>query len=158
VKTDEGDKEMPWDERIIGQYSQERIFRAKQVKPGDRFTFRNYELSLLSPVTVAVEVKEPELVDLLVPGKEGRKAERIQRNLIRVEVIPEKVMVGTQAIQLPKMVVWLGDQREMVRSEIEMPGLGKITLYRTTKVIAQEEGAAPSLLPDLGLTTLIPLD
>jgi hypothetical protein len=158
VKTDEGEKEVAWDDSVIGQYRQEKIFRDKKVQPGDTFSYRNYELSLLSPVTVKVEVKEPELVDLLVPGKEGAKAERVKRKLLRVEAVPEKVKVGTQAIQLPRMVAWLDEQRDMVRSEMEMAGLGKITLYRTTKAIAQEEGAAPSLLPDLGLTTLIPLD
>src|SRR5262249_2297261 len=78
--------------------------------------------------------------------------------LLRVEAVPDKVTVGGAAIQMPGMIAWLDGEREMVRSEMELPGLGKVTLYRTTKAIAQVDIAAPALLRDLGLTTLIRLN
>ncbi len=151
---------VPWDKTVLGVYKQELIFRERKVKPGDRIAYRSYELSLLSPVTVRVTVKEPEEVDLLAPKKEGEKtrAERRKKKLLRAEVVPDKVEVGGNPVQLPKMIAWLDDRREVARSQTELPGLGTITLYRTTKAIAEEEGAAPALLPDLGLNTLIPLN
>jgi transglutaminase-like putative cysteine protease len=75
-----------------------------------------------------------------------------------VEAVPDKVEVNGNAVQLPRMVSWLDDKMDPVRSEMEMPGLGTITLYRTSKAVAQEEGVAPALLPDLGLNTLIYLN
>ena len=39
-----------------------------------------------------------------------------------------------------------------------MPGLGQFTLFRTTQAVAEEEGAAPALLPDLLINNLIPLN
>jgi transglutaminase-like putative cysteine protease len=39
-----------------------------------------------------------------------------------------------------------------------MPGLGRMTLYRTTRPLAEKEGVAPALMADLGLRSLIPLN
>jgi transglutaminase-like putative cysteine protease len=39
-----------------------------------------------------------------------------------------------------------------------MPGLGKITSYRTTEEVALQKGVAPELLPDLGLNNIIKLN
>lgn len=149
-----------WDDRAIGLAAQERIFKEKQVKPGDRFSYLNYELSLLTPLTLHVTVKEPEEVDLLVPERQGDtvKAKRVTQKLLRAEVRADKVQVQGNAIQLPMHVLWLDKNLRTVRSQIELPGLGKVTLYRTTREIAQQEGAAPHLLPDLGLRTLISLN
>jgi transglutaminase-like putative cysteine protease len=55
-------------------------------------------------------------------------------------------------------VVWLDKDFQQVRSQLELPGLGQLTLYRTTQKVAEKEGVAPALLPDLGLNTLIALD
>ena len=150
----------PWDDEVVGNQKQERLLKEKKAKPGDRLSYRNYEVSLLKPVTVRVAVREPEEVDLLETkkGDERQRVERVRRKLLRAEAVPDKVEVGGNPIQLPKMVSWLDKDYEAVRSEMDLPGLGKITLYRTTRAVAQEEGAAPALLPDLGLTTLIALD
>jgi hypothetical protein len=157
VKEGRQTREVPWDDRVIGHYRQERIFQDREVKPGDRFSYRNFELSLLRAVVVNVAVKEPEEVDLLVAGKDG-KVSRPKKKLLRVEAVPEKVEIGGGAVQLPVMTAWLDADRAIARSELDLPGLGKITLYRTTKALATAEEATPSTLPDLGSTTLVPLN
>jgi transglutaminase-like putative cysteine protease len=149
-----------WDATALGRAKQDSIFRDRKVKPGDRFSYRSYEPPLWEPVAVRVAVKDPEEVDVLVPGREGEKAgaARQKRKLLRVEAVSDKVEIGGNAVQLPRVVWWLDDQREIARSEVEQPGLGTLTLYRTTKAVAEEEGAAPALLPDLGWNTLVPLN
>ncbi len=56
------------------------------------------------------------------------------------------------------MIIWLDDKWLAVRSESNVPGLGRMTLYRTTRAVAEKEGAAPALMADLGLKSLIPLN
>jgi hypothetical protein len=149
-----------WDPNVVGLYGQERMFQERKARPGDRFRFLDYQLPFLSTVTMDVAVKDREGADVLVPGKdrERPRAERQKKELLRVEVTPGKVRVGGAEIALPRLVLWLDDGRVPVRQESEMPGLGKLTLYRATKDIALEEGAAPALLPDLGLNALVKLD
>jgi Transglutaminase-like superfamily len=153
-------RRVPWDATVVSMHKQQSMFRDRKVKPGDRFDYRTFELSLLMPVTVRVVVKDFEEVDLLTAKDAGGKtvAERRKQKLMRAEANPDKVEVGGNQVQLPRLVMWLDDQRESVRSEMELPGLGTITLYKTTKAIAGEEGAAPALLPDLGLNSIIALN
>jgi hypothetical protein len=160
VKGQPDARRVKWDATSLGMRKQDSIFRDRKVKPGDRFAYHSFELSLLTPVNVRVAVKDPEEVDLLAPKKAGEKtvAQRVKKKLLRVEAQPDKVEISGNEMQLPRLVSWLDDSREVVRSEMEFPGLGAITLYRTTKAIAEEEGAAPELMPDLGLNTLIPLN
>jgi hypothetical protein len=160
IKGKADSRRVPWDPAVVGMRKQQAIFRERKVKPGDRFDYRTFELSLLTPVTVRVAVKDFEEVDLLSAKDVGGKtiAERRKQKLLRAEAIPDKVEVGGNPVQLPRLVMWLNDQRDAVRSEMELPGLGTITLYRTTKEIAGEEGAAPALLPDLGLNSIIALN
>ena len=66
--------------------------------------------------------------------------------------------MGGRPLQLPPMTVWLDADRQVVRSETDQPGLGKFTVFRTTQAVAEEEGAAPALLPDLLINNLITLD
>src|SRR5262249_12820671 len=57
----------------------------------------------------------------------------------------------------PAKRVWLDKKLVAVREQFDMPGLGPITFYNTTKEAAQKEGIAPDLLPDLGLNVAISL-
>jgi transglutaminase-like putative cysteine protease len=68
------------------------------------------------------------------------------------------VKVGGRPLQLPGMTGWLDDHFQMVRSETNQEGLGRFTVFRTTQAVAEEEGAAPALLPDLLINNLIPLN
>lgn len=151
-------KTLPWQDDVVGPYYAERLFQIKKVKPGDKFDYRNYELSLLRSVVVHVDVKGEEEIDLLQPAKKGGKLVLVKRKLLRAESKSDKVEINGVNVPLPRMVHWLNDQREIARSEMELPGLGKVALYRTSRAIAQVEGAAPALMPDLGLSTLIPLN
>jgi hypothetical protein len=159
VKGQDETRRVKWDATVLGARKQETIFRDRHVKAGDCFDYRTYELSLLTSVRVRVAVKDAEEIDLLAPKKAGEKtvAERRKAKLLRVEAIPDKVKIDDNQIQLPPLVSWLDDKQEVVRAALELPGLGTITLYRTTRAIAEEEGAAPDLMPDLGLNTLISL-
>jgi hypothetical protein len=160
IKGREETRRVKWDPTALGMRKQESIFRDRDVNPGDHFDYRSFEISLLTAVTVRIAVKDPEEVEFLTPKKEGDRtvARREKRKLLRVEALSDKVQIDGNAVQLPGMVSWLDGNREVVRSQMELPGLGLVTLYRTTKEIAEEEGAAPALMPDLGLNTLIRLE
>ncbi len=149
----------PWDDTALSMRKQDSVCRDRKVKPGDQFSYRVCEPTLWIPVTMRIAVKEPEAVDLLVAKADGEKTkvERQTKKLLRVEAVPDKVEIGGTEQQLPRLVTWLDDKLDVVRSETELPGLGTITLYRTTKEIAQQDGAAPALLPDLGLNSLVRL-
>jgi hypothetical protein len=143
------DKKIGWNDDVIGLYSQERLFQIKKAKPGDQFKYLTFEPTLSTVVTVQASVKEEEEVELL-----GGKKKR----LLRVEATPDKVEVPGTKIQLPTMISWLDSEKLPVRSQLEMPGLGKILLYRATKEIARSPVDGNVKLPDLGTATLVPLN
>jgi hypothetical protein len=151
--------ELPWKDGPLGMYRQDTIFKLKKVKPGDSFSFLSYELAVPATLTIHVKVKETETADVLVATKEGGKLKVTRRpvRMLRVEARPDKVTVGARTVQLPAQVFWLDRDHQPIRSRSELPGLGALTLYRTTKEVAQKEGIAPELLPDLGLNTLVKL-
>ena len=151
---------LPWDAKAIGPARQDRLFAAKKVKPGDKLDYLTFELALGMPITLRAVVKDQEEVDLLEPKKAGDtiKVERVKRKLLRVEVTPDKIEINGNPIPLPRQVLWLDKDFSIVRSETDMPGLGKITSYRTTEEVALQKGVAPELLPDLGLNNIIKLN
>lgn len=154
---------VPWNDKVIGLYKQDQLFKENKVKPGDVLEYLNYELILppqVAAVKVKVLVKEPEEVDVLEVKKEGEKevVQHVKQQLLRVEAVPDKVEIGGIPIPLPRLVSWLDKDFQPVRSQMDMPGLGKITLYRTTAAVARQGGVAPALLPDLGLGNLITLN
>jgi hypothetical protein len=149
-------RKTPWDDSVIGLVRQEHFFQEKKVKPGDHFSYASYEPTLQVVTTMRVTVKEPEEVDVL--EARAAKAERVKKMLLRVEVVPDKVKVNGRPLQLPGMTGWLDDHLLMVRSETNQEGLGRFTVFRTTQAVAEDEGAAPALLPDLLITNLIPLN
>jgi hypothetical protein len=153
-------KRLPWDDKAIGLYAQDRLWKDKRVKPGDKFQFTNFELLIEKALLARATVGEMDETDVLEQKKDDPKgkADRVKRKLLRVEVLPDKVDVGGMPLQLPKMVSWLNADLEIVRGETEMPGLGRVVTYRTTKEIATSDDGAPALLPDLLLTTLVPVD
>ena len=162
IRSSAGDevRKTPWDDSVIGQVRQDHLFQEKKVKPGDQFSYLTYEPTFQVVVTMRVAVKEPEEVDVLeVKGDApDAKARRVKEKLLRVEFAPDKIKVNGRPQELPSMTVWLDKDREIVRRETAMPGLGRFISYRTTQAVAEEEGAAPALMPDLLLNNLIPLD
>lgn len=111
----------PWTDRVIGVARQQRLFQDQMVQPGDQFSYLSFEPSINLVVTNRVFVKDYELVET-IPGAGRRK-------LLRAELKPDRI----KDFQPPLLTVWLDDNREQVRSETEVPGLGKLTLVRVTR-------------------------
>jgi hypothetical protein len=153
-------KRLPWDANAIGLYAQDRTWKEKKVKPGDRFAFTTFELGLEKAFKMNVVVKDMEDTVVLEVNKADPKGkvEQVKRSLLRAEGLPDKVDIGGAPLQLPKVISWLDADYNVVRMETQLPGLGQIVSYRTTKAAATEETATPALLPDLLQTTLIPVD
>ena len=156
---DNSERKLAWNDEVVGQYYQEMVYQKKKVKAGDRFKLLSYELLLPGVLTVRVTVKDVEAVDRLVRKKEGTGSKIVREpvRLLRVEAVPDKIMVGETPVQLPTKIVWLDANLAPVREQFEMPGLGAIVLYHTARTAALKEGVAPELLPDLGLKISIPL-
>lgn len=137
------DKKVPWDDKAVGLYREHTMFKDKTVKPGDTFTYLHFEPMISAVVTVRVTVKEPEEVEI----DKGKK------KLLRVEAIPDKI----SGVQLPLTISWLDDDLIPIRSQVDMPGLGKMTLQRTTRDLALK-GVTPAKISDIGLTQLLSLN
>ena len=152
VRTQDGrlDKKVPWDDRVIGLYRAERVFQDHKVEPGDHFTYLSYEPTVTSVVTVRVTVKEPEEVEVL----------GVKKRLLRVEAVPDKVRGPQGPIPLPSMTVWLDKDRMAVRNQTELPGVGTLVFYRTTRAVAQAEGAPATVGrgSDIGLKSMVRLN
>ena len=155
-----GERVLPWDDRAMGLAAQDRLFQDREVKAGDRFTYHNFDLALFKLVTLNVTVKEAEDIDVFETKRQGDRVvvERVSRKLLRVEVQPGKVRVGENEIPLPLQILWLDKDRQVVRQQTELPGLGRLTLFRTTEAVAKLEGTAPALLPDLVSNAMIALN
>ncbi len=139
------DKRIPWNDKVVGLYRQESLFRERHVKPGDEFSYQSYEPTVTAVITTRVSVKDYE--DVTLPG-----APRPTR-LLRVEARGDRIA----GFQLPPMTLWLDQDYTPVRSQTEIPGLGRLTLYRTTRAAAR--GAAPVVrMTDIGFSQLVRLN
>ncbi len=152
-----GARELPWDDTAVGLYYQETFFQRHKVKTGDRFKLLDYQLMLPGTVALRVVVKTEENVDRLVARKKDDTVEfvRAPARLLRADAVPDKVRIGDNEVQLPAKRFWLDGKFMPLREQFDMPGIGPITLYHTTKEAALKEGVAPELLPDLGLNIAI---
>src|SRR5205807_5536850 len=122
----------------------------RQVKPGDKFSYPSFELAINLVVTAHVHVKDFEEVEML-----GGKA---RKRLLRVDVTPEKIEDAQgSTIQLPTQTLWLDDQRMPLRSQVEVPGLGQLTLYRTTRAGVAAPGPVATVT-DIGIGQLLRLN
>ncbi|MCS6977289.1 MAG: transglutaminase domain-containing protein [Gemmatales bacterium] len=132
---------MMWNEQALGIYAQERLFQERKPEPNSRFDFIRFEPTLDTWLTVHVEVKDWEEVALL--GKEKRK-------LLRVETRLDRVM----NIELPPEIAWIDDEGEVHKRQMDVPGMGTLTMYRTTKEQALRRAGAGSV-SDVGLSQLV---
>lgn len=137
-------KPAPWDDSVVGLYRQQRLFQERRVKPGDRFSYKSFEPTVNLVVTTHVQVKDYEEVPF--PGSKKKR-------LLRIEARPEKI----ENVQLPTMIGWLGEDWTPVRTQVEVPGLGQMVLYRTTEAFAKSPGSLATL-PDIGLVQLVKLN
>ena len=138
-------KPAPWNRDVLAVSKQRTLFKDRKVKPGDDFGYQSFEPTLNVVVNVKVNVKDAEEVELYA-GKQKKR-------LLRVEAKADKI----DNFQMPPYFVWLDDDLMPVRSQLEVPGLGKVMLYQTTKAFAlSPSGAAPAL--DLGISHMVRLN
>jgi transglutaminase-like putative cysteine protease len=147
VKIDGGriERKLRWPEGALGLRQQHQLFAARKPKAGDRFAFSRFEPTYNAVLTVRVEVKPRESVDVL-----GKK-----QSLLRVEMTPDKLEAPGQTVRPPKVTWWLDDDYLPVRKQTELDGLGTLVLVRATKA---EAGAAAPAAPDVGARSLIALN
>ncbi len=138
------DKRIPWSDQVVGLAGQERLFRERRVKPQDQFTYLAYEPTVTAVVTMRVAVKDFE--DVEVPGGHGRQ------RLLRVEAVPDRIA----GHQLPSVTRWLDAELTPVCSRTELPGIGTLTLYRSTAEAARRSGGPAAALTNIGTSQLIP--
>lgn len=146
VQVDEGrrlDKRIPWNEQVIGLCRLEQLFRDRQVGPGSRFSYPAFEPTYTTVVTNRVTVKDYE--DVAVPGS------RVKQRLLRVEVVADKI----GGVQVPPATFWLDANLTPARSRTELPGIGTLTLQRTTREDALQTGSGVAPTTNIGLNPLI---
>lgn len=142
------EKTIPWNSEVLGMYAQEKMVRDRKVKPGDELSYLSYEPTVTAVVTTKVAVKDFEMVEV-----RGAK-----KRLLRIESTPEKIKAENGEVQLPKLVTWLDNQYRTVRSQVEVPGLGNLTLNRVTKTEALGSLDGPrniAKITDIGINQLI---
>jgi transglutaminase-like putative cysteine protease len=149
VVVDKGriERRLRWTPEVVGLYRRQHLFEDKKPKPGDTFSFPYYEPTVNSVVTVRVRVRDREEVQL-----------DAKRSLLRVELKPDKLEVPGASVQLPGEVWWLDDDFVPRRRQIELDGLGTVTLTRTTREAATRPAENPTKVADIGLKALVPLD
>jgi hypothetical protein len=127
--------ENPWDNQVIGLSAESALLRERKVKPGDTFSYRVFEPTISHVATVKIVAREVEEVLLPRGGKQ---------RLLRVESTPEKI----QDVQLPASTIWVDPQTfETVMTQVDMPGIGLLSLLRSTKQAATGPlGDAPDLM------------
>ena len=143
----DGTKELKaetWDPNVVGLFRQQTIFKQKQIKPGDEFKYLSYEPSINAVVPTTVRVKDYEEVELF--------GDELKKRLLRIETRTAKI----NNVQMPALTSWVGENRTVQRSQVDVPGLGLVVLYRTSKAVATAPGPVNSLT-DIGLTQSIPL-
>ncbi|MBI1833002.1 MAG: transglutaminase domain-containing protein, partial [Planctomycetes bacterium] len=138
----------PWKADVLGQYKQLNLFKDRDLKAGDTFTFQTFEPTINLVIKMEVHVKGPR--EVLIPGT------REKRKLLLVETVPEKIEHKPgEKIQLPIVMTWLDDAMEPVKTEVEVPGLGPLVMFRTTK--AKALAPAPIGSFDLGYSQRVRL-
>jgi transglutaminase-like putative cysteine protease len=134
----------PWDPQVLGVYKQKTLFQDQKIKTGDAFSYKSFEPTINLVANTLVNVKDYEDVELFA-GKQKKR-------LLRVEAKAEKI--GT--FQLPPYTAWLDESLLPLRAEFEVPGIGKVVLYQTTKAFASAPAsAAPPL--DVGISHFVRL-
>lgn len=149
VKVDAGrlERRLTWSDEVLGSRAQQRLFKARKPVPGDRFQFLRYEPTYNAVLTVRVEVKDREMVEVL----------GTRRSLTRVELTPDRLEAPGTTIRPPRTIWWLDGSFVPIRREMEIEGLGTLVLTRTTREGALGGGVIAPVV-DVGSRSLIPLD
>jgi len=92
-------------------------------RPGDTGTVRLYEPTYNRVVAYEATALEKETLTL-----DGKRV-----SVTPLKLVPEVLTSGTQRVTLATVRWWLDDAGRVVRREVDMPGLGMLTLTRTEK-------------------------
>ena len=129
-------RKFPWDERAVGIYYQEQMFKNLKVKPGDNFTYVTFEPTIDNILVHRVSIKDFETIE--VQGKKKR--------FLRIDSVPDKLTVAEGTMQLPALSSWLGEDLKPAVSRSELPALGSLVLIRSKASDAKNFGAGPDIL------------
>ncbi|MBI2807450.1 MAG: transglutaminase domain-containing protein [Planctomycetes bacterium] len=146
-------KPAPWNSDVVGLYKQQTLLKDRKAKPGEKISFASFEPTINLVLKTEMVVKGYREVAL--------KGSREKRKLLLVETIPQKVDFKRGSdkidkIQLPISLTWFDENFEPVKTEVEVPGLGPLVMYRTTR----EKALAPApiaKLTDIGISQLVRL-
>jgi transglutaminase-like putative cysteine protease len=133
-----------WPEGVLGPVRQLDQFAARKPKPGARFSFRRYESTYNTVLTVQVAVKDWEMVD--ISGKRHR--------LLRVELVPDKLVAGTTTVVPSPATWWLDADYQVVRRKTTLEGLGELIMVRSDGAALAPVGGGA----DIGKASLVLLD
>jgi transglutaminase-like putative cysteine protease len=137
------DKKLPWNDRALGLHGEERMFQNRKLDPGAKFDILKFEPELDSMVTYHVELRDWEEVPLLRGDK---------KRLLRVVTKAEKV----QNIELPPITSWIDEKGDTFKRQMEIPGLGQLVTFRTTRELALARGGKAPV--DVGISQLVRLN
>lgn len=163
VKVDNGrlERKVRWNDQVVGMYRQERLYKERKVKPGDKFDYLSYEPTVNTVINVRVVVKDEEEVEVLGLKKVGAKTDYVTREkkrLLRVETKPDKIEVPGASVQLPTMISWLDKDYLPVRGEVQIDGVGRVVFQRTTEAVAKGQDGGIARITDIGIGQLIRLN
>jgi hypothetical protein len=150
---------LPWDRDVVGLAWQDRLWADQKPKAGLVVKFKNYDPSLNAVVHLTATVGEREEVVVLEDRGTAEKprGEQVRKSLWRIVLASSPVEIGGQKIPLPDLIQWVDDEGRILRTETEMPGMGRIATLRVTQGLASLKDAVPAEMPDLGLNTLVKL-
>ncbi len=130
-------KPAPFNADVIGLYKQQTLYKDRNLKPGDKFTYLTFEPSINLVVKVELTIKGHQETQV--------KGSKQKIKLLLVEQVPDKVESMGNTVELPPVHVWLDEKLEPVKAESEIPGLARVTYQRATKA----QATAPIPVADL---------
>jgi hypothetical protein len=134
------EKKVPLGDQVVGLVAEQRLFRGRKLTPDSQFDYQKFVPEFDTVLTMHVAVKDYEEVALL----KGQK-----QRLLRVETKTDKIM----NVELPVEIGWLDAKGEFLKRQTEIPGLGQLVIYRTTKEQALARGGRAPV--DIGLAQLV---
>lgn len=131
---------MNWNDEVLGLHAIEKLFQARPRDPNTTFDVLKFEPVFDTYLVNHVAIKDIE--ETPMPG--GKKAK-----LLRTETRIDKIM----GVDLPPEMAWVDDQGEVLKRSVQLPGLGELVSYKTTKEVATAKGPRPAI--DVGISQLL---
>ncbi len=138
---------LAWSEETFRPGQLDRPPGKERWQTGDTGTVRLYEPTYNRVVAYEATALAKENLVL-----EGRPI-----SVTPLKLVPEVLVAGSRRVTLPTVCWWLDDSGRVVRRELDMPGLGMLTLTRTDRA----DGKAPVVtapVVDVLERGLVPLD